>query len=470
MIVNIDWLQLSVYRFGYGHLPRKKDPITIAMLGEGGVVEFLDNPYGEYPKLKFTPKTELLSDAFLYYAEDDFIYLGELMLQRCDLREGLLKIDNSLLYTHNMARDTNLYRIIICALENSGWMFKHITRCDICVDFIPADNPIMGRFTDVPRFIGGIVSGKILRCSMGAKRATMSTQTANRERREGANYKIVKAGGDFSYIRFSNYLPTSVLYNKSLEFRTKSQKTHIAKMWINNGMDDTLADVWRVELRYNFKGSAYSEAICKRLHCAFNAPPTPINEIIAIVNEYIDNRLSFKAKNNIGKVPIFSPDSFVYNGVTSCNLTEYKLYAKLPSVSSYHIGLCKFLRGYVQDLQTKNISAGVPVDSIKETADYLMEQFSDLLFCRASHSLAHSVKTGFYSRKQLTRSIIDTMTDEQRGKYLEINVLQSEIKSAAKLKRTAQNIITTKIEQYNALRGDLAAFVDVPPLSNTGET
>ena len=213
MVVNIDWLQLSIYKIEDGHHLTKKDPITIAQIG-GGVVEFLNNEAGEYPKLKFTPKTELLSDAFLYYAEDDFIYLGELMLQRCDLREGLLKIDNSLLYTHNMARDNNLYKITLAALDNSGWMFKHVTRCDICADFNPVKTPICGKYKDAPGFIKDIVIGHAKRCSMGAGRATVSTQTARREKREGEKQKIVQSAGRFSYIRFSNYLPTSVLYNK----------------------------------------------------------------------------------------------------------------------------------------------------------------------------------------------------------------------------------------------------------------
>ena len=464
MVVNIDWLQLSIYKIEDGHHLTKKDPITIAMLGSGGVVEFLDNQGGEYPKLKFTPKSELLSDAFLYYAEDDFIYLGELMLQRCDLREGLLKIDNALLYTHNMARDNNLYKIIMAALDNSGWMFKHVTRCDICADFNPINTPICGKYKDAPGFIKDIINCHVKRCSMGAGRATVSTQTVRREKREGEKQKIVQSAGRFSYIRFSNYLPTSVLYNKSLEFRSKSLKPYISEFWQAAGMDDTAGDIWRLELRFNFKGSAWSENVCCRLHEAFTSSPAPLNFILSVVNEYVLDRLSFKTRLDSKKNPFFDRETILNGSVTDCNLTEYKLYAKLPRVSSYHIGLCKYLRGFLSDVErfggNKN---AVPVEAITEAADFIMSECENLILYRQGLDIKSYIKGSFYavgaaavSSTSTPRAYYEALTEDGRRKLLEISILQGEIKTAQKIRRLAERIGSAKLQDYITLKGDLA--------------
>lgn len=469
MVVNIDWLQLSVYE---DKTPQKGGGnVTIAELSDSGeLLGFLDDYGGDYPRLRTVFKKDLIDDVYLYYTDDDFIYLGELMRQRWDLKEALLRFDNELLYKHNLARDTNFYRVVLAALDNSGWTFKHITRCDICIDFQPAETPILGAIKSPPDFIRGVVNGDITRCSHGAKMATMSTNQKKTQARAGDNAKIVKSHGDFSYIRFSNYLPTSVLYNKSLEFRTKSLKSYIPACWLCYGMDDTAGDVWRLELRFNFKGSAYSEAVCRRLHNAFNSSPTPIDIIYTVVNEYVSSRLNFSTKKSMRKLPIFEPEIITNGGVTACNLTEYKLYAKLPRVSSYHIGICKYLRGFLHDLKRKNISSfGVPVESIEETANFIMQQCESLTLYRQGLDIKNYVKSSFWAvgadalRKDVSaRRHYEALTEDARRKVLEISYLEREIKDAKKLKNKANTLIINNLHNLISLKEELSGSPHSP--------
>lgn len=150
----------------------------------------------------------------------------------------------------------------------------------------------------------------------------------------------------------------------------------------------------------------------------------------------------------------------------------------MPRVSSYHIGICKFLRGFVDDVERRGGAVGdVPVASISETANFMLGECERLLAYRSRPDdiAGRAVFSPFdmqpdaliyrSNSKQLADNLESNPAQENKiHKVLELNILQSEIKSAAKLKRTAQNIITTKIHEYIALRGDLAAFVDDSPV------
>lgn len=470
MVVNLDWLQLSIYKVGFSENVSKADlePITLATY-VGNVLAFFNEMGGDFPVLRcFDTDKELVKDVFMCYKEGNItdsnaIYLGSLMMQRWDIRDCTLKIENDLLYKRKMVLDGDLYRQIQRAIENSGWTFKHITRCDIAVDFCPLSEPVCERYTKPSEFISDIVSNRVKRCSNGAARATLSTQ----QKKKDEMTKIVKSAGDFSYIRFSNYLPTSVLYNKSLEMRMKSLKSYIVDDWLRAGFDDTDNDIWRFELRFNFKGSAFSEHVCNVLHKSFMSSPTLYADVIKIVQTYIDTRVRFLGVDKMKKVRLFDLEQYIkLDNVSNCNLTEYKLYAKLPRVSSYHIGLCKFLRGFVRDCSRGLYRVNnVPINDLKSSADFILEQINDLILCRDASSVASCVDVSFYSQKSKTlRKLFDDMDEEQRRILLEINVLHSELKTARKTKKEAEKFIEEHITELIYLKQFLKENCAVSPV------
>ena len=141
----------------------------------------------------------------------------------------------------------------------------------------------------------------------------------------------------------------------------------------------------------------------------------------------------------------------------------------MPRVSSYHIGLCKFLRGFVYDVKHRGGAVGdVPVNSITETANFVLAECEKLLSYRTRPDdiAVHAVFSPYDMQpdaliyrsnlKQFDEnSELNQAQENEKRKILELNILQSEIRTAQTLRRRAERIGSAKLQEYITLKGDL---------------
>lgn len=140
---------------------------------------------------------------------------------------GVLKFDNKQLYVN-----ANLKKYVTEFLHHFDFVFKGITRLDLCLDFHEFEN-----FRQPQNFIKDFVSNRI------AKKQNTKFLVGGVHNKE-SYCESISFGSKQSNVYYK-------LYNKSREMLAKVNKPHIINSWENTKLDHLNKEVWRLEFTLN---------------------------------------------------------------------------------------------------------------------------------------------------------------------------------------------------------------------------
>ena len=135
-----------------------------------------------------------------------------------------VKIDNSLFYR------PHLKETIATTLGAIGLKLHNISRIDFSVDFQTFN---MG--LNPEKFICKLVMQEYLKFGDSLGNCVF------RNKHRGLEFQYLAFGSKSSFVR-------AYLYNKSKELKQLFHKDYIRQWWLQNGMDETNGDVWRLEM------------------------------------------------------------------------------------------------------------------------------------------------------------------------------------------------------------------------------
>lgn len=219
--INIDWLE--VYCFENKAIPRDMEYFK----AQGYVVKKRD--YGT-PQYK-----EVLS---LYEYDKPFVEIRRLPYSL--KRLGGIFEDNAchIRLTNRACYQPNVIDVLRKFLIAHGYIYRSISRIDICLDFIKFDN-LMNPANVIIKYMKGEYS-KINQCNIAAH---------GKDAWDGRTWTSLKWGSPTSSI-------STKLYCKSLEMEEVKEKFHIQDAWTAAGIDWQNNKVWRVEfsIKTDIKG------------------------------------------------------------------------------------------------------------------------------------------------------------------------------------------------------------------------
>lgn len=250
----------------------------------------------------------------------------------------LVKFDNWVLYS------TDLFDYVQEFITLNGFVFKSISRIDLCTDFQTFNNGMVPS-----NFIKNYLNGKYLRLG--------KTSISN------AHFRQVDTDLYFNALKFGSNLSdvSTYLYNKTLEMNSVKWKPWIAKKWMDAGLNASI-DTWRLEV--SIKSS--NKIVCNTDTGEMNI----LNSLDVLKNDYCkvffgafrERYFSFVIKdqqvkkNRMTKLPLFS-NSF----------SNYKIVdgEKMLAAGRSDKIFIKKLEQVNQELRGQNFNFNIDIDKLK---------------------------------------------------------------------------------------------------------